>query len=79
MPDGEIGGLNVRDAARYAAILNEYSSTELELAATAYWLANEEKIEDWRAELKRRKGVKTEGGRTEKALEILQRVGLSVR
>jgi uncharacterized protein YwgA len=79
VPKGKIGELEVGDVARYATVLNGYSSTELELAATAYWLANEEAIKDWRSELRRRKGIKTEGGRTEKALEILQRVGLPIK
>jgi uncharacterized protein len=47
------------------------SATILELAATIHWLAFIEKVDNWRAELVRRKGVKTEDGRAEAALELL--------
>ncbi len=50
--------------------------TVLELAATAFWLANEEKVEDWKAEIRKRKGGKTEGGRLERATKLLGQLGL---
>lgn len=50
--------------------------TVLELAATAHWLAEAEKVEDWEAEIRRRKGSKTDGGRLEKAKHLLAEVGL---
>jgi uncharacterized protein len=53
------------------------SMTILELAATIHWLAFIEKVGNWRAELVRRKGVKTEGGRTERAVELLRRLGIA--
>jgi wyosine [tRNA(Phe)-imidazoG37] synthetase (radical SAM superfamily) len=49
----------------------------LELAATADWLAKEEKILKWRDEIKKRKGWKTNGGRLEKALNLLVALELS--
>ena len=50
--------------------------TVLELAATAHWLGNSEKIADWQKETVRRKGVKTENGRLERAIELLTELEL---
>lgn len=52
------------------------SVTVLELAATAHWLDQIEHVEDWKAEIRRRKGSKTEGGRLEKATKLLEEIGL---
>lgn len=57
--------------------MNRCSPTVLELAATIDWLAEIERCPDWPSELKVRKGAKTAGGRTEKALELLNKLGLS--
>lgn len=73
-----IGGLTVSEISGYADIIEKYSATELELAATAYWLAKEEEVTDWRGELKKRKGVKTEGGRTEKAIRLLEELNIGI-
>lgn len=51
--------------------------TVLELAATAHWLAEVEKVDDWKAEIRRRKGSKTDNGRLEEATKLLASVGLS--
>lgn len=51
--------------------------TVLELAATADWVRRSEKREDWRAEVVRRKGPKTENGRLDKAVDLLDELGLS--
>lgn len=56
--------------------LSKVNVTVLELAATAHWLANIEKASDWKAEIKRRKGSKTDGGRLEEATELLNKFGL---
>ena len=48
----------------------------LELAATAHWLVAHEKVDDWEAEIKRRKGTKTASGRLDKALAILKAANL---
>jgi uncharacterized protein len=53
------------------------SSTVLELAATIHWLVNRENSSDWRRELVRRKGVKTERGRADEALSLLKELGLA--
>ena len=57
--------------------MNDCSPTVLELAATIDWLAKIEDVSDWRSELRVRKGAKTSGGRTEKALELLGKLGLA--
>ena len=56
--------------------LADKSVTVLELAATAHWLATYEKVPDWKSELRRRKGTKTEGGRLEEATALLSEIGL---
>lgn len=53
------------------------TSTVLELAATIHWLVFVEKVEDWRAELIRRKGAKAQGGRTESAVALLHELSLA--
>jgi uncharacterized protein YwgA len=57
--------------------MQEHSSTVLELAATIHWLAEVEGYEDWRTELVRRKGAKTQAGRDEKALRLLHLLHLT--
>ena len=71
-----VGNLSVDDIGKYSSIMKAYTATELELAATAYWLAHEEEVSDWRSELKTRKGIKTERGRTDRAIELLDKLGL---
>jgi len=50
--------------------------TVLELAATIDWLWREERYADWRREITRRKGMKVQNGRLEKAVAILIQIGL---
>lgn len=57
--------------------LSSVNVTVLELAATAHWLANVEKIADWTSEIRRRKGSKTEGGRLAEATKLLSNYGLT--
>jgi uncharacterized protein YwgA len=54
------------------------NSTVLELAATIHWLARVEKVSDWRRELVRRKGSKTQNGRMERAAELLEDLGVNL-
>ncbi|EWY37307.1 hypothetical protein N825_20695 [Skermanella stibiiresistens SB22] len=65
---------NLRDLVKRFASTN---ITVLELAATAHWLSEAEKVEDWETEIRLRKGSKTEGGRLEKAKRLLVEIGLS--
>jgi uncharacterized protein len=72
---GQIG----LDRARHSLeLMNGKTATILELAATAHWLKHVEKREDWRSEILRRKGVKTESGRLDQALDLLNDLGLPV-
>jgi uncharacterized protein YwgA len=64
----------LRDRAKELASVNV---TVLELAATAHWLFEEEKITDWKTEIVRRKGAKTQNGRLDEATRLLQHLGLS--
>lgn len=50
--------------------------TVLELAATAHWVAEGEKVDDWKVETVRRKGSKTASGRLDKAVKLLGDLGL---
>lgn len=73
---GKIGGLGGQEGQRLIAIMKDTTSTVIELAATIHWLAFHEKRTDWRDELIRRKGVKTENGRSEQALDLLKKLRL---
>jgi len=70
---GYLGDPRLRDMVSRFASTN---ITVLELAATAHWLAETEKVEDWEAEIRRRKGSKTAGGRLEEAKRLLAEIGL---
>lgn len=63
----------LRDLAHQLA--NE-NVTVLELAATAHWLVTYEHIPDWETEIRRRKGTKNDGGRLEKAKDLLRQLRL---
>lgn len=75
-PD-RLGELSAEEARRYLEKFRIYSSTVLELAATAHWLAYVEKVPDWRKEIKARKAGKTENGRLDKAVLLLREIGLA--
>jgi uncharacterized protein YwgA len=67
------------DELKARELINRFSgvtSTVLELAATAHWLVAYEKVADWETEIKLRKGVKTESGRLDRAIDLLREVGL---
>ncbi|HZH25924.1 MAG TPA: hypothetical protein VEY95_01970 [Azospirillaceae bacterium] len=64
---------------RLRELVRRWASTNitvLELAATAHWLSEAEKVEDWETEIHRRKGSKTQNGRLEEAKRLLAEVGL---
>jgi uncharacterized protein YwgA len=75
-PAKSLGSLDLSVAQIALLKMQPASATVLELAATAHWLKHMEKLENWKAELVRRKGVKTESGRTEAALSLLSELGL---
>lgn len=63
----------LRELAKRLASVNV---TVLELAATAHWLAQGEKIKEWKAEIVRRKGSKADNGRLAEASQLLAELGL---
>lgn len=71
---GELDSTKVEDLVQ---VMNASSSTVLELAATAHWVRNYEGISDWKDEVVRRKGVKTQGGRLDQAINLLGKIGLA--
>jgi len=56
--------------------LKATNSTVLELAATIHWIYFFENIPGWREEVKRRKFPKTEGGKLEESMRLLDELGL---
>lgn len=70
------GTLGYDKAKEHIAGFAETNLTVLELAATVDFLWHKEKVSDWRGEVGKRKGVKVEGGRLEKAIALLGRIGL---
>jgi len=75
-PPEKIGGLDREKAHRLIAKMKARTSTVLELAATIDWLVQSEKVSDWKNELVRRKGIKTEGGRIDEAVKLLSELDL---
>jgi uncharacterized protein len=73
----KLGQLNAADAKRFLDKFSGCTSTVLELAVTAHWLENVEKVSDWRTEIAVRKAGKTGNGNLDKATEILKEIGLS--
>jgi len=66
------GRLDTTKAGQVIRKLADTNVTVLELAATAHWLATVEKVPDWKKEIVRRKGPKTENNRLDKALDLLR-------
>jgi uncharacterized protein YwgA len=60
-------------------LVNRFAHTDvtvLELAATIDWLRRFEASPDWKKEIMKRKGIKVQDGRLEKAVELLTELGL---
>lgn len=70
-------GLDRGRAKELVGLFARTNVTVLELAATIDWLWRKEGCPDWRREITRRKGVKVQGGRLEKAEELLNEIGLA--
>lgn len=70
------GNLGRARAAEHARLFAATNVTVLELAATVDWLWRSEGVRDWRSEVANRKGKKVQGGRLEKAVDLLGRLGL---
>jgi uncharacterized protein YwgA len=71
---GDLGRERVKDLVGLFARTNV---TVLELAATIDWLWRAEESADWRSEVTKRKGAKVRHGRVERAVELLQGIGLA--
>jgi len=71
---GKLGQDRAAELARKFARTNV---TVLELAATIDGLQRVERRADWRSELIKRKGVKVQGGRLERAVDLLKEIGLA--
>jgi uncharacterized protein YwgA len=71
------GSLGRDRAKEIASLFARTNVTVLELAATIDWLWRKEACPDWRREITRRKGVKVQGGRLERAVELLTEIGLA--
>ena len=82
MGDVEIGTEETSlDGAEVERLVRKFAGTNLtvlELAATADWVCRVEQRDDWRAEVVRRKGPKTDRGRLDKAVDLLDELGLSL-
>ena len=74
--DDNFGRLGRERAAELVGKFKEIGPTILELAATAHWIAVYECRTDWEAEVRKRKNVKSQSGRLEKALDLLRELGL---
>jgi uncharacterized protein YwgA len=70
------GKLNPKRASELVRRFALTNVTVLELAATINWLGRVEKYPDWKSEVKKRKGIKVQNGRLEKAVELLTDLNL---
>ena len=58
------------------AMLAEIDPVILELAATAHWLSEVERVGDWEKEIRLRKTWKVDNGRLDEARKLLKELGL---
>lgn len=72
----EFGELDNKKVQKLVTKFSGVNSTILELAATANWLVEHEKVSDWEVEITRRKTWKTENGNLEKAISLLKEINL---
>lgn len=71
-----LGGLGAKQTQHFMHLFVQTDVTVLELAATVDWLWRFEKSRDWKSEIRKRKGVKARQDRLEKALSLLEILGL---
>lgn len=76
--NSRLGSIDSDSLKKLLSTMKEKTSTVLELAATVHWLTQVERVSDWKAEIVRRKGAKTEDGRLEEALDLLKKLTLPV-
>jgi uncharacterized protein len=75
-PDLDLGEMGEARARELVEKFAGVSATILELAATAHWLSEVEKVANWRDEIVLRKGIKTQSGRLDQAIFLLGECGL---
>lgn len=71
-----VGALESVPARKLIALMKAEQSVVIELAATIHWLQNNEKVADWKGELKRRKASKADEARIQRAERLLVSLGL---
>lgn len=78
--DNQIESLSKLNRKRIKSIIEKLSKTNvtiLELAATIDWLHSIERVDDWKIEIVKRKGAKTQRGRLDEAFLLLQQIKLA--
>lgn len=73
----DFGRLSREEVERMVRKFSQTNITILELAATIDWLWRFERSSDWHDEISRRKNVKVQGGRLQRAIELLEELGLA--
>ncbi|MEQ8967093.1 MAG: hypothetical protein RID91_14840 [Azospirillaceae bacterium] len=74
---GDFDGMTVEQARALVQRMKDQPSVVLELAATIHWLREKERVADWREELRQRKTIKATDGNIERALTVLDDLGLA--
>jgi uncharacterized protein len=74
-----VGDIPVDKAKQYIKAMKSKTSVAIELAATIHWLSHEEKVDDWRKEIKVRKSTKASNENITEALSLLNDLGISVK
>ena len=74
----KVGDMSMADARRAIKSMKARTSVTIEIAATAYWLAHEEKVADWRKEIQIRKSTKATDKNINEALDLLKEIGLQL-
>lgn len=74
----DVGKLPADKISDLVNVLEAPTSVVIELAATIHWLLRKEKIAEWEVELKTRKAGKATDSNIEKALALLDDIGLSI-
>lgn len=77
-PEEKIGDLDFSLVREIVEKMKSVPSVVIELAATIYWLNQEEKVTDWNSELKSRKPQKATDVRIDAALKLLEDINLKI-
>ncbi|SCX35015.1 hypothetical protein [Agrobacterium rosae] len=74
-----VGEIPIESAKQYVKAMKSRTSVAIELAATIHWLKHEEKVDDWKKELKKRKPAKASQENMSEALRLLDELGLDTK